>query len=135
MNSFLVYHSLLRVTSLLVAFVLVMQSGVVHPSTRIVTQNTQLYVANAVSMSLGIAPNELNQITAQLTARERELAQRESVIREREIAVGLNQSSSGTGVDRTTYVLSAILFILLVLIIMNYILDFTRRNNRNVSWQ
>jgi len=58
-----------------------------------------------------------------LTQRQRDLDAREAALRQREIAIGL---SEGGGTDKSTYVLAGILFILLVLILLNYTLDYLR---------
>lgn len=117
------YHRVLRVSALVVAFVLLFQSGLVLESTRQLSLNTQNYLANAIGMSASVEPTELNTLTAELTAQRLALSAREAAVSEREIAVNLAQGGSS---QRSTYVLSAILFILLVLIIINYGLDFLR---------
>lgn len=119
-----VYHSVLRVASLVVAVVLLFESGLLIESTATMSQNTHLYLANAVGMSASIQPTELNQFTAALTAKEKELAEREASLREREISVNISGGSQNT--DKATYILSSILFILLVLIMLNYTLDYLR---------
>jgi hypothetical protein len=117
------YHSLLRVAALVCALVLVFESGLLHDSTRMMASQTHLYLANAIGMTASVQPTELNQITAELTRKENELAAREAALREREISVDI---VAGGGTDNTTYVLASILFILLVLIILNYTLDYLR---------
>ena len=109
-----------------VAIVLVFVSGVVSPVTSDLATHTQSYLANAVGVTAGVAPNELNVITARLTERERELAAREAALEQREIAVNLNTGAVANSPDYSTYVMSSILFILLVLIMVNYTLDFAR---------
>ncbi len=68
-------------------------------------------------------------MTAALTARERELEARELAVAEREIAVDIAPGGEGNR-DRTTFVLATILFILLVLIVLNYALDYLRVRER-----
>jgi len=121
------YHSILRVSMLVCAITLVFESGILSESTAVLSQNTHSYLANAVGMSAGVAPTELNQYTAQLTQKERELAAREASLEEREIAVNLSTAPNSSSNDRATYILSGILFILLVLILLNYALDYLRR--------
>lgn len=110
---------------------LVFEAGLVSETTARLSNHTELYLANAVGVSVGVAPTELNQITAALTARERELEARELTIAEREIAVGIDGGAAGSTTDTETFVLATILFILLVLIILNYALDYVR--SREVS--
>lgn len=119
-----VYHRILRISVLVCAIALVFESGIVSESTAVLSQNTHSYLANAVGMSAGVAPTELNQYTAALTQKERELEAREAALSEREIAVNLTTGSSSN--ERVTYILAAILFILLVLIVLNYLLDYLR---------
>ena len=82
-------------------------------------------MANAVGMSVGVKPTELNTYTAALTQKERELEAREAALRDREISVNLS-TDSNRETDTSTYVLASILFILLVLILLNYSLDYIR---------
>lgn len=119
------YHSLLRMSILLVAAILVFESGLLSPVTTEIANDTHNYLANAIGINAGVAANDINVITAQLTAKETELNNREAALTEREIAVSLN-SNSGQSTDTATYVLSILLFILLVLVIMNYFLDYLR---------
>lgn len=112
------YHRVLRVSALTCALVLLFESGAVHQSTAILSQNTHQYLANAVGIGASVEPTELNMVTAELTAAKMELA------REREINVGLKDGEGES--EKTIYILSGILFILLVLIVLNYTLDYLR---------
>lgn len=129
------YHSLLRIAALSVAVVLAFDSGVLLPVTQELSHNAQQYVASAVGVNASVTPNEVNQLTADLTARQQELARREAQLQEREIAVGLNTDGDGDQTNLSTYFLSAILFILLVLILLNYLLDFLRQTRGQQSMQ
>ncbi len=130
MNSNSLYHSLLRIASAVVAVMLVFEGGLLSPVTAQLADRTELYLANSVGVSVGVAPTELNQMTSALTARDRELDSRELAIAEREIAVGINDGGSIAGMDSGTFILATILFILLVLIILNYALDYARTKER-----
>jgi len=112
-----VYHKLLRITALTLAFVLLFVSGVFTPITKELSRNAGSYVAAGIGMNASVLPTETNTLTAQLQERERALKQRE-------IDVSLRESGGNT--DMATYILSMLLFILLVLIILNYVLDFVR---------
>jgi preprotein translocase subunit SecG len=120
------YHKFLRVSAVVLAFVLIFESGLLIESTKQLSIGTHQYLANAVGMSASIKPNELNRYTAALTQKEKELAEREAALRDREIAVNLSTGSSNNSADRSTYILASILFIILVLIILNYVLDYLR---------
>lgn len=113
------YRISLRILGLTLACVLAFESGLFSPVTKQLSDDTRLYLANAVGMFASIEPNELNVITARLTERERELD-----AREREIAA--REMDTGAGSSTTTFLLSAFLFILLVLIVLNYVLDYLR---------
>lgn len=119
------YHKVLRVSAVVFALLLVFESGLISESTTRLSQNAHMYVASAVGMSASVEPNEINQITAVLTQREKELDEREAALEEREIAVNLSTGSE-TDSDKAVYILSSILFILLVLILLNYTLDYLR---------
>lgn len=117
-----VYHSLLRILSLLVAGLLVFDSGFLIPGSALLSNQAQSHLATVVGVSVGVPANEVNVLTTRITELESELAERERVI-----AVSL-ESTSGEAVpvSRSTIVLSLILFILLTLIVLNYYLDYRR---------
>ena len=117
------YHRVLRVSAVVCALVLLFESGLVSQTTAELSMNTHQYLANAVGMSSKIEPTELNTLTAELTNQKRLLDQREMEIKEREIEIGLAPGASN---EKATYILASILFVLLVLIILNYVLDFVR---------
>lgn len=114
------YHSVLRIAVLVFAIVLIFDSGLLLKNTKIISTSTQQYLANAVGVYVGVAPTELNQLTARITELEGELD-----AKERLIAVNINNDENGS-IDKSTLILSIIVFILLVLIILNYILDYLR---------
>ena len=120
------YHKVLRVSIAVVTCVLLFQSGVVHPITAQLSNQTGRYMANAVGVTVGVAPTELNQITADLTKREVALAAREKDVASREITVGIAPGGAPITQTTMTFILAAALFILLVLVILNYVLDFLR---------
>jgi hypothetical protein len=124
------YHRVLRVSAVICAFILLFQTGLVFKPTQQLSQHTQNYLANAIGMSASVEPTELNSLTAELTAQKLALSARESAVAEREIAVNLAQGGPD---QRATYVMAAILFILLLLIILNYVLDYLRSRNRLTS--
>lgn len=131
------YHSILRISAAVVAIVLLLVSGLVSQTTALLTNEAGRSLATAVSMTLGVAPTELNQITTALTERERQLSARETAVTERELSLGLTAGSRTARIDRSTFILSAILFILLVMIVFNYVLDFSRQrtNPSDRRWE
>lgn len=112
-----VYHILLRTSALTLALVLLFVSGIFSPITRELSNDTGSYLASAIGMNASIAPTEINTLALELQQRDQELAQRE-------IAVSLKESKGNP--DVTTFVLSVVLFVLLVLIVLNYVLDYMR---------
>ena len=124
---FSAYHSSLRVSVLLVAVLLLFDSGVLSPITKQFSDHALHYTANVIGVGAAVAPNELNTWTAALTERERDLDRRE-----RELNVGLNNETGLAGVQISTYILSALLFVLLVLIILNYSLDLARERQLRI---
>lgn len=134
MLQFTTYHKILRISLAVVTCVLVFQSGLLSDVTAQLTTETARYMANAVGVTVGVAPTELNTITADLTKRETALAAREQALNDREINIGLNGEGGGLSQSTTTFLLATVLFILLVLVILNYILDFMRaRRTRALS--
>jgi len=115
------YHSVLRIALCVVALLLVFDSGLVADSTKEVSRGAQDYLASAVGVKVAVAPNDLNVLTARITELEQEVA-----VKDREIAVSLSAGSERRGLDTSTFVLSVILFILLLLIVLNYALDYLR---------
>lgn len=79
------------------------------------------HVATVVGVEASVAPNELNQLTGRITELEGELA-----AKERLIAVSVSDGG-GSSNNTSTIVLSFIVFILLCLIILNYVLDYLRQ--------
>lgn len=124
------YHKCLRIGALTLSLLLVFVSGLLNDTTAELAKLTTSQMANAIGISVGVAPTELNMMTAELTAWERTLADREAAIVEREIAVGLNTGNGQSTTDWSTFILATILFILLLLIVLNYALDYMRRQPR-----
>ncbi len=118
------YHKVLRVSAVVCTMMLLFESGLVHDSTRQLSIGTHEYLANAVGATASIDPTELNSLTAELTAQKLALQQRETSLREREIEIGLLPGESAN--QKTTYTLAGVLFLLLILIVLNYTLDYLR---------
>lgn len=118
---------LLRISALTLALVLLFDSGLLSPLTKQLSQGTQLYVANVVGVGAQVAPTELNTLTAQLTERQRDLDAREAALSSREMNVGLGSGGvGGQSNELSTYILSLVLFIIVVMLVLNYALDFAR---------
>jgi hypothetical protein len=115
------YHSFLKIAVVTLTFVLVFDSGLAFPATERISDVTQQHLASVVGVTVGVAPNELNQLTARITELETELE-----AKERLIAINLRDNSTEGGLDVSTFVLSIVVFILLVLIVLNYALDYMR---------
>lgn len=119
------YHRILRTFALLILFLLIFDSGLVSPVSKDLSFNTQQFLASGIGMYAGVKPTEINLLTAELGIKERELAERERELVEREIAVNLQTGSRGN-FNASTYILASILFILLLLILLNYFVDYLR---------
>ena len=116
------YHSFLKIAVCVFAFVLVFDGGLALPATESMSSLTQQHLASVVGVTLGVAPNDVNVLTTRITELETELE-----AKERLIAVNLQNTNSDGGLDVSTFVLSIIVFILLVLIVLNYALDYIRQ--------
>ena len=133
MNCFLeqtLYHSFLKVAACVFALVLVFDSGLLFAGTADISNLAGRHVASVVGVTVGVAPNEVNQLTARITELETELESKERLI-----AVDSRQKELVGGIDTSTFVLSIILFILLVLIVLNYVLDFLRIRRENSTYE
>lgn len=121
------YHKFLRSVSLLGALVLLFDSGLFSPVTKELSDSTENYLASVISVGASVAPNDLNTITAELTKQKTDLDEREQSLaeRERQIQVNLN-SDNNSSLNISTYILSVLLFVIIVLITLNYALDFVR---------
>jgi hypothetical protein len=129
MMEFTLYHKLLRISSVVLAAALVFQAGLLSNTTAIMATQTQSYLANSVGVFVGVEPTELNTITAGLTEQRLALDARENELKQREIAVGIDQG--GATQDVTTFVMGLVLFIVVLLLVLNYALDYLRyRENK-----
>jgi hypothetical protein len=122
------YHRVIRTSLLVLALMLVFDSGILSPLSRELSKNAIQYVAQSVGVFAQIEPNEFNVITAELQKREQELANREATLR----TIEARTFGGGSG-DRSTYILSILVFILSVLVIVNYVLDWRRAHTRMVG--
>lgn len=118
------YHKFLRVSAVIVTLVLLFDGGFLSPVTKQLSDHTIAYLAAVgVGMSASVPDNELNTLTAQIEERQRSLDAREAELRAREIAA---RPFSDGAPDYSIFILSTILFILTVLIVLNYAMDFAR---------
>ncbi len=109
------------------AFVLVFDSGILLPVTEQISDNTYQYLGSVgAGVFASVPENEINVLTAQISERERSLDEREALIKEREIAARTFEGQSGGTSDYSTYIISFILFIISVLLVLNYAMDWTR---------
>ena len=121
------YHSFLRVAVCVLALTLVFDSGLLFEETVLLSNTASQHVASVVGVTVGVEPTELNQLTARITELETELE-----AKERLIAVSVGDTKANPLVD-STFVLSVILFILLVLVVLNYVLDYLRARPKVVT--
>ena len=110
------YHKFLRTSALVVVLVLFFDSGFIFPVTEELSDNTVNYLANSIGIYASVEPNNINTLNAELNAREKALNERE---------IAAHSFGSGSS-NYSTYILSTILFILTVLIVLNYVMDWMR---------
>jgi hypothetical protein len=110
----------LRMSALMLAVVLLFVSGIVVPETRTISEDASQYLANVIGIQAAVLPNEYNTLNAQLEDKSKAIAARE-------IAVTLREQDTQES-DTAVFVLSVLLALVLVLIIINYILDFRRQS-------
>ena len=132
MDQSILYRSLLRVSLVVTAVMLVFQAGLVDDRTAALFSQTTSQLSAMVGMSASVAPTEYNTFTAEITKQQNLLAEREEQISDREIALGLN-AGEATVNQTTTYILASILFVQLLLIILNYGLDYLRSREQKQS--
>ena len=113
------YHSLLRVLVLTFTLILIFDSGLLFGETKGMSLLAQQHIANVVGVKVGVAPTEVNQLTARITELETELEAKDRLI-------AVNVKDNSYNYDKSTLILSVIVFILLILILVNYALDFIR---------
>lgn len=128
------YHSLLRICAATLACTLVFVSGLVWPATEQLTLQTEQYVATVVGATAAVEPTPLNTVTAALTQQQTELDARAAALAERELALGLSSAETTTNrAEYTTLLNSVLLFIVLLLMVINYVLDFRYRRREHVA--
>lgn len=123
------YHRFLRVALVIAAFVLVFDSGILFPASQKLSDNTFQYLGSVgAGVFASVPQNEINSLTAQISERERTLDAREAALKEREIAARSYETDSQS--DYSTYIISVILFFIVVLLVLNYALDFARNRRQ-----
>jgi hypothetical protein len=120
------YHVLLRIGSLTLALVLAFDSGLLFSGTKELSQGTQAYMASVIGASASVERTDVNVLTAELSAHQRDLDAREAALTSREISIGLNTNEGNGNSNLSTYLMSIVLFIIVVLMVLNYALDFAR---------
>ena len=119
------YRSVLRIGLLVVTSVLLFDGGFLNPITKQLSNDTISYLANVgTGVFASVPQTEINTLSAQLRQQQDALNEREAVLEEREIASRSYGNSQGP--DYSIYILSAILFILTVLIVLNFAMDWAR---------
>lgn len=110
--------------------VLMFQSGLYSKTTAQLSVVTGNYLAAAVGVSVGVPENDVNVLTKKIAELETQVGAKDAQLRERELSLGLNsQDRTGT---RVTMILAGIQLVLLVLIVVNYALDYVRGRRRYV---
>lgn len=120
------YHIFLRTSALTLSLVLLFVSGVLSPVTEQLSQDTGSYLASAIGIKAAVAPTEINTLATQLAQRDKELTQRE-------IAINLKEAKTKSMPNMSTFILSIAVFVLLVLMVINYILDYRRARTKKLQ--
>jgi hypothetical protein len=115
------YHKFLRIAVLTFALLLIFDSGLLNKETMKIADMATSHVATVVGVAASVEPTELNQLTNRITELETELE-----AKERLIAVNVRDNDS-PATNTSTVILSFIVFVLLCLIILNYVLDYLRQ--------
>ena len=123
------YLSALRVSLLTTAVVLIFDSGIVSPVTKQLSDNTLLYLAQTASVVARVEQTEINTLSEDLRKRSEELDAKEAALR----TIEARTYGASTEPDYSTYILSLILFILTLLIVLNYILDWHRVRSERIT--
>lgn len=113
------YHSGLRVALVVVAVMVVFESGIISG----VTKDISAVAERQLAMVVGVAPKNTDS-TITMPGVENEGLKVASL---KPDINRLPKTEIETTYDRTTYVLSTGLFILLLLTILNYVLDYLHR--------
>jgi hypothetical protein len=125
------YHRIVRTNLMVVAFLLLFDGGFVFPITKELSESTYRYLgSSAVGVYVGVAETEINTLSAELQARSKELDEREAALQAREIAP--REFGTFSQSEYSTYILSVILFVLTVLVLLNYVLDWRRNRIQTV---
>lgn len=98
-----------------------------HTSSAIVGEEAFRYLANAVGITVGVAPNPINTAIAQLREREQATLSKEAELQQREelLRARLDRTSYR---ERTLFVYSiAVSVLLLGLVIVNFYLEYRKR--------
>lgn len=80
-------------------------------------------LGNAVGVSVGVPPNQYNTVAQELDEWDKRLDRREQELNEREV---LLRESGQTSSDTSSVYIMAIGFLLLLLIVINFVLDWKR---------
>lgn len=109
------YHSVLRISALLLALALVFESGILSPATQSITHTAGVQLASIIEATTdGATYNEEARILIQKD----------------------NTSASGVSpspLSEVTFLLATSLFILLLLIVLNYILSYLRDHEKSLQ--
>ena len=122
------YHRLLRISLLVSAIALVFESGLINQSTSYIAKGTHVYLANVINSPSQTVETKNNLYAIESSNEDKQSAALQEAAKERE--VGPQASTEIIYNNRATYTLSIVVFMLLVLIILNYALDYIRSRRR-----
>ncbi|MFN3188586.1 MAG: hypothetical protein ACK42D_03555 [Candidatus Paceibacteria bacterium] len=109
------YHSILRISVLLFALALVFESGILSPATKTFSHITGQQFATAIHATIDTATYDESGVLAPEVQSQQ---------------ISQANTASTQPLSRSTFLLSTLVFILLLLIVLNYILDYLRNRER-----
>ncbi len=128
MRSDSLYHRSLRVSAVLIATLLVFDTGLFLPNTAKLAVFVHSQMASVVNINASVEETDISRMTSELTRQKTVLDQKEREIDARA------RDTTNSSVVWSNYILSAILLLLLMLITLNYVLDYIRARKRQSSY-
>ena len=115
-----IYHSVLRISVLVFAILLVFDSGLVSPQSNVLSISTQQYLANTISSQVGTVSVKNDEHIAIITKTDEMVSGKGNFT-----TISLSEDIPQV-MNKSTLILSSIVFTLLLLILINYVVDCIR---------
>ena len=115
-----IYHSVLRISVLFFAILLVFDSGLVSSQSNVLSISTQQYLANTISSQVGTVSVKNDEHIAIITKTDEMVSGKGNFT-----TISLSEDIPQV-MNKSTLILSSIVFTLLLLILINYVVDCIR---------